>query len=113
VYSKIFKKSNVSENNIFLNFIIKKIILISKEALVKFLKKSKFKIPNLTIISYLAALLLIILSYQLIFIVNESGVFDSQPYQYILNSSKANSYLIIALILVVIGSTFSILEKDK
>jgi len=53
------------------------------------------------------------LSYQIIFIVNESGVFDSQPYQYILNSSKANSYLIIALILTVVGSTFAILEKDK
>ena len=79
----------------------------------KFLKKSKFKIPNLTIILYLAALLLIMLSYQLIFIINESGVFDSQPYQYILNSSKANSYLIIALILAVVGSTFAILEKDK
>jgi len=53
------------------------------------------------------------LSYQIIFIVNESGVFDSQPYQYILNSNKANGYFIISLILVVIGSTFAVLEKDK
>ena len=79
----------------------------------KFIKKSNFKLPNLTIILYLAAFLLILMGYQLIFIVNESGVFDSQPYQYILNSNKANGYFIISLILVVIGSTFAVLEKDK
>jgi len=79
----------------------------------KFIKKSNLKLPNLTIILYLAAFLLILMGYQLIFIVNESGVFDSQPYQYILNSNKANGYFIISLILVVIGSTFAVLEKDK
>jgi len=79
----------------------------------KFIKISNFKLPNLTIISYVAALVLIVLGYQLIFIVNESGIFDSEPYQYILNSNKANGYFIIALILSVVGSTFAIIDTIK
>lgn len=79
----------------------------------KFIKKSNIKLPLVTIMLYMGAAVLIAVGYNLIFVVNNSGIFDSEPYKYILNSNTANGYFIIALILVVMGSTFAILEKDK
>lgn len=78
----------------------------------KFLKKSNIKIPLITAMGYIGAGVLIAAGYHLIFIVNRSGIYDDEPYQYIINSNTANGYFVIALILVVIGSTFAILEKN-
>ena len=78
-----------------------------------FFKKSDIKLPLTTAMEYTGAAILIAAGYHLNFIVNRSGIFDNEPYQYILNSNTANGYFILALILVVIGSTFAILEKDK
>jgi len=78
-----------------------------------FFKKSDIKLPITTAMGYTGAAILIAAGYHLNFIVNRSGIFDNEPYQYILNSNTANGYFILALILVVIGSTFAILEKDK
>jgi hypothetical protein len=83
------------------------------EDILKFLKKNNIKIPLTTMIGYAGAVVLIAAGYHLIFIVNRSGFFDDEPYQYIINSNTANGYFIIALILVIVGSTFAILEKDK
>jgi hypothetical protein len=83
------------------------------EDILKFLKKSNIKIPLTTIMGYAGAAVLIVAGYHLIFIVNRSGIYDDVPYQYIINSNMANGYFVIALILVIVGSTFAILEKNK
>jgi hypothetical protein len=79
----------------------------------KFIKKSNYKLPLITIMLYVASFLLLIMGYNLIFIVNNSGIFDSEPYQYILNSNTANGYFIISLILALVGSTFAIIDTIK
>lgn len=76
----------------------------------KFIKKSNYKLPLITIMLYVASFLLIIMGYNLIFTVNNSVIFDSEPYQYILNSNTANGYFIISLVLAVVGSTFAIID---
>jgi len=53
------------------------------------------------------------MGYHLVFIVNNSGVFNSEPYQYILNSNLANGYFIIALIFALVGSTFAVIDVIK
>jgi len=79
----------------------------------KFLKTSNLKPIYITVAGYIGALVFIAMAYHLIFIVNNSGAFDSEPYQYILNSNLANGYFIIALIFVLAGSTYAIIDTIK
>lgn len=79
----------------------------------KFLKTSSLKPIYITVVGYIGSIIFILMVYYLIFIVNNSGIFDSNPYQYILNSNLANGYFIIALIFALVGSTFAIIDAIK
>lgn len=79
----------------------------------KFLKTSSLKPIYITVVGYIGAAIFILMGYHLIFIVNNSGVFDREPYQYILNSNLANGYFIIALIFALVGSTFAVIDAIK
>jgi len=79
----------------------------------KFLKTSNLKPIYITVVGYIGAAIFILMGYHLIFVVNNSGIFDNEPYQYILNLNLANGYFIIALIFVLLGSTFAIIDTIK